>query len=91
MSAPQTICPVTGKVNTFLLGDDGTLDTVVYCSECGRETRYNYADDNADEDVLTSTDEVDIRAIYADWVAVICADAAELHMDDSADDTEVTA
>ncbi len=25
-----------------LLGDDGTLDTVIYCNECGQEQRYNY-------------------------------------------------
>lgn len=25
------------------LGDDGTLDTVVRCSECGAEYRFNYA------------------------------------------------
>ena len=24
------------------LGDDGTLDTVIYCAECGAETRFNY-------------------------------------------------
>jgi hypothetical protein len=26
----------------FYLGDDGTLDTVLVCRECGREYRYNY-------------------------------------------------
>ena len=25
----------------ILLGDDGTLDTVVYCDECGEEARYH--------------------------------------------------
>ncbi len=25
-----------------VLGDDGTMDTVVSCSECNEETRYNF-------------------------------------------------
>lgn len=25
------------------LGDDGTMDTVICCSECGEEMRYTYA------------------------------------------------
>ena len=24
------------------LGDDGTMDTVVFCSECGQEYRFNF-------------------------------------------------
>ena len=31
----------------ILLGDDGTMDTVVFCSECGREYRGNW-DPNPD-------------------------------------------
>lgn len=34
MSNPHT--------NRFTLLDDGTLDTVVVCSKCGTELRYNY-------------------------------------------------
>jgi hypothetical protein len=30
------------------LGDDGTLDTVIYCSECGQEQRYNYSAEDED-------------------------------------------
>jgi hypothetical protein len=29
----------------FSLGDDGTMDTVVYCELCGHEDRYNYDGD----------------------------------------------
>jgi RNase P subunit RPR2 len=29
----------------FNLSDDGTLDTVVTCSECGAELRYNFDGD----------------------------------------------
>ena len=32
----------------ILLGDDGTLDTMVYCSECGKEYRGTYQPDSAD-------------------------------------------
>lgn len=38
---------------SILLGDDGTLDTVVYCSECRHEYRGNYdpgPDNNGSED-----------------------------------------
>lgn len=31
------------------LGDDGTMDTVIYCSECGQEQRYNYDSSPRDE------------------------------------------
>lgn len=103
MSAPQTLCPITGKVNTFLLGDDGTLDTVVYCSECGQERRYSYSDgmhDHGDHDVeengctYLGGDMWDCgwpesqEDVYDRWTKTICLDAAELHMDD---ETEVIA
>lgn len=32
------------------LGDDGTLDTLVRCSGCGREWRFNYDGDNEEGD-----------------------------------------
>lgn len=32
----------------FKLSDDGTLDTVVVCEECGEEVRFNYADSGFD-------------------------------------------
>lgn len=32
------------------LGDDGTLDTVVVCRECGKEARYNFDGTGDDED-----------------------------------------
>lgn len=41
------------------LGDDGTMDTVLYCTECGEEFRFNYdggggfADDDTGEVKLT--------------------------------------
>lgn len=31
------------------LGDDGTMDTVLVCDECGHEARYNY-DSNVDRE-----------------------------------------
>lgn len=43
------------------LGDDGTLDTVIYCSECGVEQRYNF--DPAMPDTID-----DIESDYASFV-----------------------
>lgn len=43
----MTRCPKTGRFNRFDLTDDGTMDTVVACSECGVELRYNYDPDAA--------------------------------------------
>lgn len=31
------------------LGDDGTLDTVIVCSDCGEEMRFNYDPEGSDE------------------------------------------
>lgn len=44
----------------ILLGDDGTMDTVVYCSECGREYRGNC--DGGDGDDEQSYDD------FVDWL-----------------------
>lgn len=76
----KTRCPKTGRFNTFQLGDDGTLDTVVMCSECGAETRYNYdrgMEDGTDEDQPQR--EQDALDRYDEWVDEICIDAAEAH------------
>ncbi len=39
------------------LTDDGTLDTVLRCSECGEEMRYNYDPSQNDERVAELTEE----------------------------------
>jgi hypothetical protein len=38
----STRCPRTGKCNGFTFNDDGTVDIVVICSECGEELQYTY-------------------------------------------------
>lgn len=46
------------------LGDDGTMDTVIVCADCGEEMRYNYdPSDEYDEDI---TDE-QAFADFLDW------------------------
>lgn len=42
----------------IVLGDDGTLDTVIVCTKCGREFRFNFDPDmhNDDPDNHTCTD-----------------------------------
>ena len=57
---------------TFTLADDGTLDTVVKCNECGQEERFNY-----DGDINMTPDE--IEADYHEWVNGCCEGAEEDH------------
>lgn len=38
------------------LGNDGTLDTVLVCRECGQEARYNFDPDTAETDDDTAYD-----------------------------------
>jgi hypothetical protein len=40
------------NMSEIRLGDDGTLDTVLFCGECGEEFRFNFAssDDSAEGD-----------------------------------------
>lgn len=45
------------------LSDDGTLDTVLRCDECGEEFRFTYAADTLDP----PADEDDER-MYAAWI-----------------------
>ncbi len=58
----------------MLLGDDGTLDTVIVCSECGAEMRYSH-DGDFDGDSDDRTDE----QRHADFVAWAKEDSAEQH------------
>ena len=48
--------------------DDGTLDTVLRCSECGEEMRYNFdpMDDTSDAPDPDSG-EVDAYYAFVDW------------------------
>jgi RNase P subunit RPR2 len=61
--------PKTGRFNTFELADNGTLDTVVACSECGQELRYNW-DDGGDPG------EPQTYESFTEWAKL---DAAEQH------------
>jgi len=56
----------------ILLGDDGTLDTVLVCSECGEEMRYNY---DGGSDVTAG----DSARGYHEFVAWAKKDAASEH------------
>ena len=51
----------------FKLSDDGTLDTVVTCEDCGEEVRYNFSDDTRDS------------MTYEEFVEWCLEDAAEDH------------
>jgi transcription elongation factor Elf1 len=52
------------------LGDDGSLDTVIVCSDCGWEMRYHY-DPSTEEDEDTTDEEA--YSDFVDW----CLDDAE--------------
>lgn len=66
------------------LTDDGTLDTVLRCSECGEEMRYNYAD-GPDDDSGTDDGTGSIAA-YDAFVQWAIEDAESEHECELADD-----
>ena len=47
------------------LGDDGTLDTVVFCTECGEEFRGTWDDD---DDSLPDRFDTDGRQDFVEWL-----------------------
>lgn len=84
------------------LSDDGTMDTVIRCSECGREQRYNYdssardMQDNADRieefanrypaDNIMRLQERVDEQCYNEWVDQCIADFDESHECEGDDD-----
>lgn len=65
---------------SIYLIDDGTFDTVLRCSECGEEMRYNYDGGmSAGDDDDQSTREQDALADYDAWVDGIIEDATNEH------------
>lgn len=60
----------------FFLGDDGTMDTVIVCGECGEEIRYNYASSADDFD---ADDRRSDQQRYDDFVDECIADAEDSH------------
>lgn len=63
----------------FELTDDGTMDTVVRCSECGEELRYNFDPALAETDDGEVLDEIDPAIAYSRWVDSIIEDAESDH------------
>ena len=55
--------------STIRLGDDGTLDTVIYCVACGREYRFNYDPSNTETEANAEYD-----AFVAECIAEIEAE-----------------
>ena len=74
-------------MSTFTLGDDGTLDTVIVCDQCGEKFRFNYSND--DPDNIDMTDEES----YDAFVEQCLEDAADVHNCDTPlepDDEDIT-
>lgn len=63
---------------SFHLTDDGTLDTVVRCSECGHEDRYTYDPCGPDADMCPDDDTADRQ--YREFVADCIEQSEEDHM-----------
>ena len=59
----------------MLLGDDGTLDTVIVCSECGAEMRFNFDGEHLDENAT----EQECSDAYDEFVAWAKEQATEDH------------
>ena len=58
---------------TFSLGDDGTMDTVVFCDVCGQEERYSF------DGCKACDDGHDGAECYNKFIRWAQADANELH------------
>lgn len=58
------------------LGDDGTMDTVLVCSKCGEEFRYNFEPSN---DPVDDENDDDGPEAYDDFVKWAISDATEEH------------
>jgi hypothetical protein len=55
------------------LSDDGTLDTVIVCDECGTEHRFNYSGLDV-EDVVMADGTITVDYTYDEFVADCIAD-----------------
>lgn len=58
----------------IVLADDGTLDTVLRCSECGEEFRGTFDSSFSDAGLDRTTYQT-----YTEWVADFIADVDEEH------------
>ena len=66
--------------NMIQLGDDGTMDTVLVCSDCGAEMRYNFDGDYDSVDLDGLSGVTSEAAAYDRFVAWAMADAREEHV-----------
>ena len=65
---------------TIRLTDDGTLDTVFECSECGEEMRYNFANSYPSSDGPSEyTRNPMTEVLYQDWIDQIIEDETQKH------------
>ena len=64
----------------FYLGDDGTLDTVIVCRECGAELRYSYDPSMEEWDYGHEPTEIECQQAYDDFVDWAIEDAEDSHI-----------
>ncbi len=51
----------------IVLRDDGTLNTVLYCTECGEEERFNFSPESCEECEKTDAEECTHYDDFVDW------------------------
>lgn len=61
----------------IVLTDDGTLDTVLRCTECGEEFRGNY--DNVGDPFADEPTDAEAEAAYDEWVADFICEVEDEH------------
>ena len=67
-------------VELIVLGDDGTMDTVVYCTKCGQEFRGNWDGGGTDDGLPhRSLDDDSYDDSYDDYVDWLIADVTAEH------------
>ena len=63
-----------GTMHTFSLVDDGTMDTVIACDDCGQEMRYNFDGDHGEDCTPIANGDCDCYGRFVDWAIEESAD-----------------
>lgn len=70
----------------FILTDDGTLDTVLRCEDCGEEVRYHY--DPETDDYPAGDDATDAYKTFVKWAIEDAESEHECEPDEDADEPD---
>lgn len=67
-------------MSRIALGDDGSLDTVLKCIECGEEFRFNYQQSDVEDQQGVELSEQERKADYDDWVKSLINETEAEHV-----------